>query len=95
MNLLVDMVVMILAVVTIDGITAYANGEQSRGNRIISSLITITLLYMIIVGIMGSSSSGFISDGIPFVSVIDKKTTLVDLMHNNLWTFVIETAELI
>lgn len=95
MNLLVDMVVMILAVVTIDGITAYVTGEQNKGNRIISSLITITLLYMVIVGMMGSSSSGFISDGIPFASVIDKKTALVDLMHNDLWTFVKETAELI
>lgn len=95
-NLLTYLACMVLALVVFDGLTAYVTGESNRGNRIISSFITILILYAVIMSIICSGTdNGLICDGIPFVSILDKNTTLTSIMHNDLWTFVKETAELI
>lgn len=96
LSLLICLGSMVLILVVFDGAMSYVTGEVNRGDRIISGFITILILYAVIMGIMGSgTSNGFISDGIPFVSCMDKSTTLISIFHNNLGLFVKETAELI
>lgn len=96
LSIIVYLVFMVLLLVAFDGLMAYVTGEISRGDRIISSFITILILYTIIMFIMGSGANGgFISDGIPFVSIMNKETTLLSIMHNQLGLFITETAELI
>lgn len=96
LSLLVCLGAMVLCLVVFDGAMAYVTGEVNRGDRIISSFITILILYAVIMGIIGSGTeNGFISDGIPFVSIMDKDTTLTSIMHDHLGVFVTETAELI
>lgn len=95
-SLLTCLAGMVLALVVLDGVTAYVTGETNRGDRIISSFITILILYAIIMGIMSSGAENrFISDGIPFASIMDENTTLTSIMHEHLLTFCKETAELI
>ena len=94
-SLLTCLAGMVLALVVLDGVTAYVTGETNRGDRIISSFITILILYAIIMGIMSSGAeNGFISDGIPFASIMDENTTLTSIMHEHLLTFCKETAAL-
>lgn len=96
LSLLVCLGIMVLCLVVFDGAMAYVTGEVNKGDRIISSFITIIILYAVIMGIMSSGTeNGFISDGIPFVSIMDKDTTLTSIMHEHLGVFVAETAELI
>lgn len=96
LSLLVCLGSMVLVLVVFDGAMSYVTGEVNKGDRIISGFITILILYAIIMGIMGSgTSNGFISDGIPFVSCMDKSTTLISIFHDNLGLFVKEIAELI
>ena len=95
-SLLTCLAGMVLALVVLDGVTAYVTGETNRGDRIISSFITILILYALIMGIMSSGAkNGFISDGIPFASIMDENTTLTSIMHEHLLTFCKETDELI
>lgn len=96
LNLLICLGAMVLLLVAFDGAMAYVTGETCKGNTIISGFITILMLYAVIMGIMGSGTSiGFISDGIPFVSCMDKNTTLISILHNDPLLFAKETAELI
>ena len=96
LSLLVYLGIMVLCLVVFDGAMAYVTGEVNKCDRIISSFITIIILYSVIMGIMSSGAeNGFISDGIPFVSIMDKDTTLTSIMNEHLGVFVAETAELI
>ncbi len=96
LSLLVCLGAMVLILVVFDGAMSYVTGEINRGDRIISGFITILILYAVIMGIMGSGTdNGFISDGIPFVSSMNRDTTLTSIFHDNLGLFVKETAELI
>ena len=64
---------MVLCLVGFDGAMAYVTGEINKGDKIIFSFITIIILYAVIIGIMISGAkNGFVSDGIPFVSIMDK-----------------------
>lgn len=59
-SLLTCLAGMVLALVVLDGVTAYVTGETNRGDRIISSFITILILYALIMGIMSSGAkNGF------------------------------------
>lgn len=85
LSLLVCLGIMVLCLVGFDGAMAYVTGEVNKGDRIISSFITIIILYAVIMRIMSSGAeNGFISDGIPFVSIMDKDTTLTSIMHEHL-----------
>lgn len=94
-SLLVFLVVMILIPVALDGFFSARSGDTIRGTRIISGLITIAILFSVIMTFMGSSQSGgFVSDGIPFVPMMDSETTILSIFRSDLRTFVAETAEL-
>ena len=95
-KLIIFIGILILFVVGIDALKMYALGETGQSNQIASGLYTVFFLYIIIVGIISSGAEhGLISDGIPFVTIMGKDTTLISIMHDHLGLFVSETAELI
>lgn len=96
LSLLICLVSMVLLLVVFDGIMAYVTGETNKGNKIISSFITILILYSVVIYIIGNGANGgFISNGIPFASIMSKDTMLITIMHEQLGSFVIETSKLI
>ena len=95
LSLLICLVSMVLLLVVFDGIMAYVTGETNKGNKIISSFITILILYYVVIYIIGNGANGgFISNGIPFTSIMSKDTMLITIMHEQLGLFVIETSKL-
>lgn len=96
LSLLICLVSMVLLLVVFNGIMAYVTGETNKGNKIISSFITILILYSVVIYIIGNGANGgFISNGIPFASIMSKDTMLITIMHEQLGSFVIETSKLI
>lgn len=49
LSLLICLVSMVLLLVVFDGIMAYVTGETNKGNKIISSFITILILYSVVI----------------------------------------------
>ena len=56
-------------------------------------VIKIVKLYTIYI-IGNGANGGFISNGIPFTSIMSKDTMLITIMHEQLGLFVIETSKL-
>ncbi len=86
--------ILVLVLLILNAFVNSICGFDSSGEygKVLEGSLTIAVLYLVIIGLFGSSLS---LQGIPFVDKLDNYKSLTEMFKNALGVFVIECAELI